>query len=501
MARQSGYAQKVTVLSLSRLTKEPARFGRRPHTLDEILRQSAGQTLPRMLIVLILASALVCAFVVARRSASAAAVHIFLPALLLWPDGYGLAIKGVEIDLLQAVSLPIAIAVIWRYAAHWRVTILDILVVLYPVSSCISEWQAGGQSAGLVALVSSLCSVLPPYLIGRVLIEQHALRWPFLRRFTILLASVSVLSVYEYRMESNPFRTLAGRLTELSNGWSIQVRWGHGRIAGPYGHAILAGMLLICGFLFYLGVGGERAILHERPGNPRLSKRKHALIGAALLAGIWMTQSRGPWMGGVFGILLVYAGRAKNVRRSLVRMVLLGACIFAVFAFATERYTAEQQAGATTQDQENAMYRRELITNYVPVVKQGGLFGWGMNFPRIDGQFSIDNEYLRIALEQGYFGLLLFVVTLGRAGFLVLRSGLRAKQPTDIRFSFCLLGAITSIAMTLTTVFLGAQVFSVLFLFFGWAEALKPSLAAAESTVPFSAPSAPVRFAFRRVFS
>ncbi len=455
-----------------------------------------------MLIVLILASMLLTAIVIARRSAALAVVSVYLPVLLLWPFGYGIRIKGVEIDFLMAVALPIALTALWRYAWERQLTILDAIVFLYPFSDCISEWRANGQSSGMVALVAGMWTVLPSYLIGRVLIESLGMRLPFLRRFTSLLAIVSVLSFYEFRMESNPFRRLAGSLTGSQTGWSLQIRWGHGRISGPYGHAILAGVLLICGLLFSIWLYYEGKTERVDPKRPKSAWNIAAVPCLATLAGIAMTQSRGPWMGGIFGILLLYVGRAKNVKRSLARTVLFCAGLFLVFAFATARYTDEQQATHTTQDQENAMYRRELITNYVPVIENGGLLGWGMFFPHVDGQGSIDNEYLRVGIQQGYLGVILLLAMIGRAGYLLLRFNLLSGNPADIRFGFCLLGTLTSVALTLTTVYLGAQVFTVFFLFLGWAQALKPSyVAATEDYAAGQQYTSLSPFAFRRVFS
>lgn len=450
-----------------------------------------------MLIALIFAVALVTIFTILRATPERAVTSVYLPLLLLWPFGYGWRFKGVEIDLLMAAALPLTLALIWRAAPVWKFSLLDLLLVLYIVSATLSEWQADGQSSGLVQLVSSIWDVVPPYVIGRYVVERHGARVPFVRRIAFLMFLVSLLSLYEYRMEANPFRRLAGALTHLPSEWEIQIRWGFGRIAGPYAHAILAGTLLIAGLLLSMWLGSRGHWESKFQAVRWLPGKKSTYITLGILGGVWMTQSRGPWMGGAFGLLLLLTGRARNARRALRRSILLALALLAVFAFYTSRYTDTRQVAAT-QDQENAIYRRELIENYTPVVQTGGLLGHGLLFPSVDGQRSIDNEYLNVALQQGYLGLGIFLLIIAATGWRLLRAALRASGEENVTFCFCLLGVFASICMTITTVYLGAQLMTFFFLLAGWAQAIRPQ----PSEAPVYQPVAmPVRFAFRRVFN
>jgi O-antigen ligase len=298
-------------------------------------------------------------------------------------------------------------------------------------------------------------------------------------------------------MEANPFRMLAGSLTHLPSEWGIQIRWGFGRIAGPYAHAILAGTLLVAGLLLCMWLTSRGHWDMKFQAFRWLPGKKSTYITLGLLGGVWMTQSRGPWMGGVFGLLLLLAGRARNARRALRRSLLLALAVFAVFAFYTSRYTDTHQVAAT-QDQENAIYRRELIENYTPVVESGGLIGHGLLFPSVEGQRSIDNQYLNIALQQGYLGLGIFLLIIGVTGWRLSRAAMRSSSEEDLTFSFCLLGVFASICMTISTVYLGAQLNTFFFLLAGWAQAIRPQ--PSEAPV-YQAISVPARFAFRRVFN
>ncbi len=77
--------------------------------------------------------------------------------------------------------------------------------------------------------------------------------------------------------------------------------------------------------------------------------------------------------------------------------------LMTIFYVALNRYTNINRA-PSDMDQENAQYRRMLVINYLPEVKRGGMLGYGIHFPTVQGQASIDNEYLNLALTQGYLG-------------------------------------------------------------------------------------------------
>ncbi len=454
-----------------------------------------------MLLAFIIIAALVSTIALVSKGVHEAVLGVYLPVLLLWPAGYGWRFHGVPIDMAMAASAPILLVLLWQSIRQGGAfSLSDLLVLLYAVSASASSWKAEGASAGESALVATLWGLLPAYLIGRTLLEDAEMRVRFVRRIAFLFFVVSILSVYEYRMASNPFRTATIRLGLAQPPWMMQVRWGFGRVAGPYGHAILAGALFSSGLLFSLWLGSRGHWSVKFKHLRWLPGRKSLYISGGLLAGLWMTQSRGPWMGAVFGFLLLFAGRAKNVKRALRRTALLALIIFAIFAVYTNRYT-DVTHGPQTQEQENAVYRRELIPNYLPVIDRGGLLGWSRFFPRVDGQGSIDNEYLEIALTQGYLGLSLFALIIGRTGWLLLRSGLRARSREDVTFCFCLLGIFTSIALTVTTVYLGEQLFVFFFLVAGWAQSTLPLRATVEQTLPLYPTTAPARFAFRRVFN
>lgn len=448
--------------------------------------------------ILISASA-VALLVLWRMGPERAVLSLVVPVMMLWPYGTGWKFKGVELDVMDAVAIPVAVALVLKYARRWRFTVIDLLLFFYCFSTLLSNWNADGQSAGLALGTAMSFSCFPAYIIGRAAIERPGLRVALVKRYTFLAFLISILSLYEYRMERNVFRTWSDKIFNNTSHLILQIRWGYARIAGPYGHAILAGCILLSALLFAIWLASENLWGKKFRNLNFLPGRKSMYIVLGLLLGVWMTQSRGPWMGGVFGILLILAARARNQKRALRNVVLAGAVLMTIFYVALNRYTNINHA-PSDMDQENAQYRRMLVINYLPEVQRGGMLGYGIHFPTVQGQASIDNEYLNLALTQGYLGLGIFILlilfTCGR----LIRTIIVSTDRTETSFALCLLAVFVTIVLSITTVYLGFQTFTLFFLITGWAQELRPERALATASEPAIA-YPPVRFAFRRVWS
>ncbi len=203
---------------------------------------------------------------------------------------------------------------------------------------------------------------------------------------------------------------------------------------------------------------------------------KGPIIMFILVVGEFMTQSRGPWLGLGFGFAVSLIGFANNTRRAFIRFI-IGATLIFVFSYPfVNEYTGGEGGTTVTaqdRDQENAVYRRQLIDNYTPVVEAGGLWGWGVTqFPIVNGQQSIDNEYLYLGVTRGYFGLSVFILLCADALFSLIRTGVSFRDPEDRLFAFCMTGVLAGVLFSITTVYLGSQMYDLLFLLFGWSQAI-----------------------------
>ncbi len=109
-----------------------------------------------------------------------------------------------------------------------------------------------------------------------------------------------------------------------------------------------------------------------------------------------------------------------------------------------------------------------------PTRSTGGPWGFGRELPIVQGQGSIDNEYLFVWLVQGYMGAVTFLLLLFDGTLVFFNFGIKGESRRDRELGFALLGILLGLAFTLTTVWLGAQSFEISFLLLGLSQVIKP---------------------------
>jgi O-antigen ligase len=192
-----------------------------------------------------------------------------------------------------------------------------------------------------------------------------------------------------------------------------------------------------------------------------------------LLVTLGMTQARGPWIGTIVALPIAWIGLARFPKRRALLVFTLGFAVGVPAYFAAKDYASGKRTDYGSE-KETAQYRVELIDHYIPIAQLGGPWGWGpLGFPRVNGQVSIDNEYLFVYLAQGYMGLIAFVLLLGETVFALLRQGFKTKSARDRHFIFSLLGIVLGLSFVLSTVFLGSQSYEVMFLLIGWSQSIR----------------------------
>ncbi len=387
---------------------------------------------------IILIPALACWAVLAMGSARKALLWVYLPALLLLPQYYVLRLPHLPpIGFADAAILPLGIALVFKGARHWRWAWMDLWVLLFAVcaglSEALSAELANGDWTQLLSpnlavsqrlstniadgglmFVAGVLTIVLPYMAGKLLIEQEdrAMRKQFVARMVQLLAVVAGLSIYDFLTGRSLWQKLAtpflgANQTEV---WEPQMRWGFGRIAGPYGHAILAGMIFLIGLVYCLWLRsadrnwGSRRLIHGLPFTLR------GLALTAIVAGLLMTQSRGPWIGVALALIFALLTRYLPVAKAVIVFTAFCVVFAAGALYFTRQYTEKAISQASTEEQRNAIYRRQLLTNYTPLVMERKAFGWGITtLPAVNGQVSIDNQYLMLAVTEGFTGLAVFL--------------------------------------------------------------------------------------------
>jgi hypothetical protein len=432
-----------------------------------------------------------------RRGPERALVDVYIPTLLLLPVSYHWTIIG-HLSFNQTAIIPIAGFLIARSWQDWEWSATDLVVTAYVVMSVVSEYFNKDFYEARNAALQAICDSVLPYVVAKSIPVGEELYAEISKRIVVCLTIVSIVSVHEFRMGRNLFDLFLKPFfpgQEPSAQWIA--RYGFLRPAGPYGHAIVAGIIFAIGLrlIQWLRWGDYW------PGSvPLLPVSKVRFCQLWLVAGLLMTLSRGPWLGAAVGALVVWVGRARNRKRAIVitALVILLAGIPAVQAF--KSYVWVQRDEAVSMMEESAAYRHELIEKYITIVQEHPMWGWGRhNFPTVDSMSSIDNHYLLVALTYGepvlaLFVLLLLWIMIRLVLFCRLRHGL--IFPGSIALTF--LGIYVLITISIGTVWLGAQTVQLLFLISGWSEALilAPVVMSHTQEEPIAASHA---FKFRRV--
>ncbi len=191
-----------------------------------------------------------------------------------------------------------------------------------------------------------------------------------------------------------------------------------------------------------------------------------------------MTLSRGPWIGAACGAVLAAAGTKQNVGRALRHAVLILGCSGLIVYTGGKAYLEGVSAYGGSiegaEEQVSAQYRALLLDEYNKIVMQSPVFGWGhVNWPKVAGMPSIDNNYLYTALGSGLVGAGLLTIMLGVGIWRVFANGYFVKDwnPVERSFRFTLGGVLVGIAISTATCYCAAQLYPLMFICLGWAEA------------------------------
>ncbi len=419
--------------------------------------------------------ALIAMFIALRYSPWRAYVDVYIPVLLLLPMYYRWVLPALpDPTFEQATILPIAAVFIFRQGWTWKFSLTDALILGFAASIGYSEYLNAGYNEAQNLIFDMVASVVLPYMLTKSLVEPRDQSIVFAKRIVLMFFAVSIVSVYEFRMGVTPWLLLF-RHVYPSQGteWVTTFRYGFARVAGPYGHAILAGLVLMVGFrlqrwLQWNGVWAQRIRYLEWT---RLSKAWIITLGLA--CGIVMTMVRGPWLGGLAGAVIAAIGRTRHRKRALWAIALGFLVIGIPAASMLYSYASVGRAHAKTLSQETAAYRLELLDKYVSIALKHAYWGYGRNtWPRVPGAPSIDNYYLLLCLMHGLVAVGFFVVIIllmiVRLVFTDMRRPISCPLGSSLGFTLAAIYIVYAVA--LGTVYMGLQAIPVFAILTGWSE-------------------------------
>ena len=425
--------------------------------------------------ILAIAPALLAMLWLARFSCRKAYLDVYLFTLFVLPGWCRFIAPGTpDPTFHEAAILPISLIYLWKYHRKWRYSLTDLLVVLYACQIGYSEYENAGYKEAQNLLFDLIAAGLLPYLLAKGVLKEHSHRVDFVKRIVCLVACLVVFFAIEARLGFNPYRFIFDRFFPgQGDGWVTTFRYGLARAAGPYGHAILAGIVLLVAFHLqrWLNNGTYWESRFSKFNIPGLTKS--TTLTLVLFTGLALTMVRGPQIGAVIAAAVSFIGAGPNPRRRAGWVALGILAVGLPAGIVGYSYASVGRAAATTTSQESAAYRKELIDKYVDIALERSTLGWGRNgWPKVAGMPSIDNYYLLLSLMHGVPAtallLLLLIVMIAR----LLSNGMKAGmlKPKGSSLSFRLAGIYAGFAFSVLTVYMGDNVIPIFFTMLGFAD-------------------------------
>jgi hypothetical protein len=446
--------------------------------------------------------ALVSLILVIRGRVEIAFLWVYLPALLLLPNGYVFNVPHMPaISAAQGALIPIGAIALYRLVRSGVPSFLDILMVLFMICLGVSEiTREHVTNDGVFLTFTAFLSIFLAYVTGRKIIEP-GLRHATVKRIIILILLMGPLGFYEWRMGQSLYGVVGQEFFQTTAVQSnVQLRAGRGRMAVSFNDAELAGIvfgmtLALNSWLFYRTKAQSSDSPKELPG----WLEKVHLPGVLLFGYLLLTQSRGPLIGMAAAAVILQIPRFKSRKLATCGVVLLLAtAAYGSYLYFLRYTNVADRLALADERRGSAVYRRQMNELYQPIAQEGGWLGWGyLSHPRIGGMPSIDNEYLLIQLSYGKLGLILFLLIGAETFRRLIVNVWRLKAREDTAFAVSLLGAMAVFWITIYTVYMGEQLPQVAFLLIGWSQSIVP--ASAEASAIVEVPARP-KFAFKRVF-
>ena len=412
-----------------------------------------------------------------KQSVTKAFIWGYIPVLLLLPDYFYAITPGLpDPNSSQAAAVGLFAVFFMKGAPGYRFSYTDLIVVFYAIAVSISEFLAAGYADAQNLMFTELTSVVFPYILAKSLIEPFNLRYDFAKSVVLCLCIVAILNLYENKMSVNLWQLFLGRFFPgQGEGWITTFRFGLARASGPYGHCLVAGIVMALGYrlqrwLQWSGAWPDK--IKQLRWLPLISPAQ--LFTLIILGGVITTLGKGQWLAGIVASGIVIIGRFK--KRSLAMMIVLTLFIFVgipmVGAFLD--YASVGRYNALDENQETACYRYELFSTYIGVANEKFWWGWGlMRWPTDPEYPSIDNHFLLIFLNHGFVAIiLLFVILFGMMGRLIIHGMSNPlSEPSGSSLAFSVAGIYLMYFIADCTVSMQYQSSTLFFIITGLSDA------------------------------
>jgi hypothetical protein len=409
-------------------------------------------------------------------------------------------------NFMQAAILPILFVLLRDKLPQMKFGGMEALLLIYVVVRVVADYLSRGYSDAQNYAFYVLSSLIGCYLMGRYLINSRRMDIETARTFVLIFLILFPMFLYEAKFWVSPIYKIFGPLFPNSYS-SISIRWGIARTASTFEHPILACIMIIAVYRMHRWLSWQGVWDQVQTGwlgwiqnqSKRFPVAFKYQISIVLIVMALMTISRGPWIGGIAGAVLVMVGNAKNRKQWLMIVVAIFLVGGLAGQLALDAYITPKEGEILSGEAQTMLYRKVMIEQYKGFLFEKMWTGWGLTtVPTIRGMESIDNAFFLMALQHGVFAPAVFVTIFLYAIVSQVAFGLKVA-PGEPPMGFTFSGIHLTCFIAFTTVYMGAQTEPMLFLLLGWGEAIK-ARKPEDKAMPGVAirPTAP-RPAFRRV--
>lgn len=256
-----------------------------------------------------------------------------------------------------------------------------------------------------IGITSFLDIFLPYYAASRVVKDMNQLKKVMIA-FVIGCLIAAVIAIFEFNKSWILYNNLGDALgVDWSMGGYME-RGANIRAISSLSHPLALGYVMMIAIGFYLFIA------------PTIKSKIIQLLGFGVLsAGLFVTLSRGPWLGGIT-LIIVFLGTGPNIFKRFIILILVALLTLpALKIIPGGNKIIDILPFIGTSEQFNVDYRAKLLENSIKVIIRNPLFGVyeARKEPEMqeliqgEGIIDIVNSYLGIALSRGLVGLALFV--------------------------------------------------------------------------------------------
>ena len=325
----------------------------------------------------------------------------------------------INLDLHLLLTLCLLVPAAWRL---WReekksrapgLIVLDILLLAYCVLTSflfllpeiargvLMEWTF---TDCIRRVVSSFLTLYIPYFVISRTSTNRAVIKDMIASFSIKCVLLAGVAIFERMRSWLLYGELLPRWGSASVGYLA--REGQIRAVASAGHPLVLGYLLAVafGFWLYLQQGVQ-------------SRASRIVITSLLLFGLWADFSRGPWMVAIL-IYLSFSAVGPRAFQTLFKAVASMSLLALAVAISPlgRKITSVIPYFGGTVDMGNVEYRERLFARSWQIIMDHPWFGDQralLNMEDLrqgEGIIDIINGFSNILLNDGFVGLLLFVL-------------------------------------------------------------------------------------------